>query len=306
MNRRPRNPIIPGSLKERTGSMPILRRAVREINRRFDGLERQVLDIFGRIRTYSLNDTAARAVLYGLNPEELAALNGELQAALDYWIATGRQSANSFWWSPFVSEASQLGTAQTAANLTNLSEAYAAARSLAQIVMSEPYRNRVGIAQVKSYEHWVGQGAEIKSDLAQVIGSAVADGRNPKEVVTLLQTRLDVSRSKAKAFAQTDITDSLRQARWAESDQAAEEFGLNIAELWTSALLPTTRPWHADRHGRVYTTEQVRKFYAERGNRYSCHCGQTECLLDENGRPILTDRLKAAMAKELKDWAPAA
>ncbi|WP_343633746.1 phage minor head protein [Roseateles sp.] len=303
MNRRPRNPIIPGTLTERTGTLPILRRAVREINRRFDGLEQQVLEVFGRIRTYSLND-AARAVLYALTPDEMAALNGELQAALDYWIATGRERAQSFWWSAFVSEASQLGTAQTAANLTNLSEAYAAGRSLATILFSEPYRNRVGLAQVKSYEHWTGQSAAIRSELAQIIGSAVADGRNPKDVTTFISERLDVSRSKAKAFAQTDITDSLRQARWAESDAATEEFGLNIAELWTSALLPTTRPWHASRHGEVYTTAQVREFYSQRGNRYQCHCSQTECLLDGDGKPILTDRLKAAMAKEKKDWKP--
>lgn len=305
MKRRTPNPILPGSITDRTGTFSIRRRAAREIERRFDGLEAQVLEIFGRIRTYSLNDTAGR-VLYGLTPDELAALNGELQAALDYWIATDNVNARQFWWSPFVSEASQLGTAQTAANLTNLSEAYAAARSLSQIVFSEPYRNRVGIAHVKSYEHWTGQSAAVKSDLARVIGSAVADGRNPKEVVTLLSERLDVSRSKAKAFAQTDITDSLRQARWAESDAATEEFGLNIAELWTSALLPTTRPWHASRHGRVYTTAQVREFYEQRGNRYQCHCSQTECLLDSDGKPILTDRLKQAMAKELKDWKPAA
>ncbi len=305
MKRRTPNPIVPGSITDRTGTFSIRRRAAREIERRFEGLKAQVLEIFGRIRTYSLNEASGR-VLYGLTAEELTALNGELQAALDYWVATGRQSANSFWWSTFVSEASQLGTAQTAANLTNLSEAYAAARSLAQIVMSEPYRNRVGIAQVKSYEHWTGQAAAVKSDLAQVIGSAVADGRNPKEVVTLLSERLDVSRSKAKAFAQTDITDSLRQARWAESDAATEEFGLNIAELWTSALLPTTRPWHASRHGRVYTTAQVREFYEQRGNRYQCHCSQTECLLDGDGKPILTTRLKQAMAKEKEDWRPAA
>lgn len=303
MRRPTRNPIIPGTRQERTGTVPIIRRARAEISRRFAGLTERVLQLFDSIRTYSVNE--AQAVLYGLTPEELTALNGELQAAMEYWIASGREAAHSFWWSPFLSDASQTGAAQSAANLTRLSEAYAASRSLATIVRSEPYRNRVGLAQVKSYEHWTGQSAQVRAELAQIIGSAVADGRNPKEVRTLIRDRLDVSASKAKAFAQTDITDALRQARWAERDQAEAEFGLNIGLLWTSALLPTTRATHAARHGQVYTSKQCREFYAQNGNRYSCHCSQTECLLDDDDKPILSDTLKQAMAKEKKDWKPA-
>lgn len=34
----------------------------------------------------------------------------------------------------------------------------------------------------------------------------------------------------------------------------------------------------------------------------NCHCAQTECLLDAEGRPILTDALKATMAKERATW----
>jgi hypothetical protein len=34
----------------------------------------------------------------------------------------------------------------------------------------------------------------------------------------------------------------------------------------------------------------------------NCHCATTECLLDEDGKPILTDALKRSMAKELAVW----
>jgi hypothetical protein len=204
-----------------------------------------------------------------------------------------------------VAEASQLGTAQAAANLANLSPVYAAGRSLQTIMFSDPYRNRVGIAQTKSYEHWSGQSAQIRAELSQIIGSAVADGRPPREVKALIRDRLDVSESKARQMAQTDITDSLRQARWAEAEQATEQFGLDIRLLHTSALLPTTRRTHSARHGKVYTSQEVRDWYAKDGNRFSCHCSQTECLVDASGKPILTDGLKKKMAQELKDWKPA-
>ncbi|MFG6441115.1 phage minor head protein [Roseateles sp. LKC17W] len=137
------------------------------------------------------------------------------------------------------------------------------------------------------------------------MGSAVADGRPPREVKGLIRDRLAVSESKARAFAQTDITDSLRQARWAEDDAATEQFGLDLRELHTSALLPTTRPTHAARHGKVYTTQEMRDWYAKDGNRMNCHCSSTTCLIDSDGKPILTDGLKKKMAREVKDWKPA-
>ena len=209
---------------------------------------------------------------------------------------------NVFWWDGYVQEASQLGAAQSVANLSNLSATYAAARDLASVVFSEPYRNRLAMAQIASYEHWTGLAAEQKTELAQIIGRAVVDGKNPRAVRTEIAERLEVSRKRAAGYAQTDVTGTLRQARWQEADSAETDLGVKLGLLWTSALLPTTRAWHASRNGKVYTTEQVRKFYGEGGNRYRCHCGQTECLLDANGKPILTKKLQSTMANELASW----
>lgn len=299
---RPGNPLIPGNKQDRTGTAGILRRAAAEIRRRFAGLEAEVVAVFKRVPVYSINDTRPDRVLYGMTPEQLSRLSAELQAAIERWIAFGRDPANSFWWSRYVAEAQQLGTAQAAANLAQLSATYAAQRSLEAIVFSEPYRNRLGVAQVKSYEHWTGQGAEVKQRLSTLIGRAVVDGKSPRAVVTEIAEALGVSRSKAFQFAQTDITDTLRQAKIAEDAAADTELGIKTGLLWTSAFLPTTRPWHASRSGRVYTREEVQDFYGRDGNRYNCACSVTTCLLDADGKPILTKKLQNTMANERKAW----
>lgn len=296
------NPIIPGTPADRTGALPILRRAVREINRRWAGLQSDVLAIFEAIPVYAINAGEQELVRYGLTADQMQRLSTELQAAVERWIADGRDQANLFWWSQYVAETQQLGTAQTAANLGNLSPAYAAARSIEMVIYSEPYIQRLAMAQFKSYEHWTGLAAQQKSELAQIIGQAVTDGRNPSAVAETIKERLGVSLSKAKSYAQTDITDTLRQARWAESEQAQDDFGLKIGLLWTSALLPTTRPWHASRHGRIYTTAEVKAFYSRNGEKYNCHCSTTEALLDADGRPILTPKLRAKMQGEKTKW----
>lgn len=297
------NPIIPGTPADRTGALGILRRAVREIDRRWAGLQADALAIFEAIPVYAVNaGETVDMFRYGLTPEQMARLSAELQAAVERWIADGRDPANLFWWSQYVSESAQLGTAQSVANLTSLSPAYAAARSIEAVIYSEPYVQRLAMAQLKSYEHWTGLAAQQKSELAQIIGRAVTDGKNPKAVKTEIAERLGVGMGKAKQYAQTDITDTLRQARWAESEQAQEDFGLKIGLLWTSALLRTTRPWHASRHGRIFTALQVREFYGKNGNRYNCHCSTTECLLDADGKPILTDKLRSKMGAEKVQW----
>lgn len=100
--------------------------------------------------------------------------------------------------------------------------------------------------------------------------------------------------ARAKNMAQTEQVGALRKAQWLETDWARERLGLNTAILWLSALKSTTRSWHAARHGRTYTTEQVEAFYAERGNRYHCYCANVPCLLDDKGKIVnagLTNKL---------------
>lgn len=299
---RPKNPAIPGNPQDRTGSAGIIRRAATAIRQRFAGLEAEALAIFARIPTYALNDLRSPAVRYGVRPEDLAGIAEELQAALDRWIAAGRSLDSVFWWDAYVEEAAHLGTAQTAANLANLSTTYAAARSLATVIYSEPYRNRVKIAKFRSYEHWTGLAADQRQKLAQEIGKAVADGTNPRVARKAIQEALQIGKSRALLYAQTDITNTLREARVAESQAAEEELGIKTALLWTSAFLPTTRPWHASRSGRTYSRAEVKAFYAEGGNRYQCHCSTTECLLDADGKPILSKKLQSSMANERKRW----
>jgi hypothetical protein len=298
------NPAIPGTPQDRTGTTGILRRALREIARRWVGLQADVLALFDGIGRLQVNDLIQQPAptIYTLTPQQLAQLSADLQETVRRWIADDRQPADQLWWSPYSAEAAQLGAAQSVANLSALSEVYAAARSIEAVVYSEPFRNRVAMAQIRSLEHWTGTAAAVRAELAQIIGRAVADGKNPKAVRTEIMERLGVSKSRATLYAQTEVTGVLREARWAEADYAAETFDMKIGLLWTSALIPTTRPWHASRSGHVFTSGEVRAFYQVRGNRFACHCSTTEALLDADGKPILTDRLKATMRAERERW----
>jgi hypothetical protein len=297
-------PIIPGNRTDRTGTGQILRRSVADIRRRYKGAQAGIFEAFGRIQSYRVNEVSEAdfAVRYAMTPQQMAALSQELAAIMARWLEEGRDSAPGFWWSPYDTDASLLGAAQSVANLTAISSAYAATRSIGGVINSEPYRLRVATAQQMSMDHWTGLSQSLRGDLSGIIGRGVADGLNPRVVRSQIVARMGVSRSRAELYAQTDITGVLRQSRWAEADYARDQMGIKLGLLWTSALLATTRPNHASRHGKVYSTEEVRAFYATGGARFRCHCSSTECLLDDDGKPMLIPSLKQAMAGEKSAW----
>lgn len=297
------SPIIPSDTTDRTGTAGIMRRAMAEIRRRFVGLKRDVVRLFDAIPILAGNDAATASVrtIYQMTPEQLARLSADLQATLERWISNGRDPAHVFWFATYDAEAQQLGTAQSVANLSKIAPAYAATRTLQEVVYSEAYRTRLAAAQLRSMDHWTSLSATMRSELSSIIGRAVIDGKNPRVVRREIAERLGVSMSRAAQYAQTEITGALRDARAAEADQAKEDYGLDIALLWTSALIPTTRHWHASRNGKTYSTQEVRAFYAEGGNKYNCHCAQTEVILDD-GRPMLSKKAQSALANEKAAW----
>jgi len=293
-----KNPIIPRSKTDPVGANRILTKALKEIDARYKGAETEIIAAFKAVPVYAINEAE---VAYGLSAIDRMALSETTQRILDKWLVDGK-SPDDFFYATFNEQAVQTSTAIAYTNIATVSATYAAAESLSRIVNSQPYQNAIATAQFKSYEHWVGLAAQTKADLMQIITQSVADGNNPKSVVTEISDRLEVSRSKARQYAQTDITDTLRQTTINEDTRVGKEYGIKTALLWTSAFLATTRPWHASRSGHVYSAEEVKAFYATRGNKYNCHCGITTVLLDENGKPMLTDNLKKRMEEERKQW----
>jgi SPP1 gp7 family putative phage head morphogenesis protein len=294
-----KNPIIPRSKTDPVGANRILTKALKEIDARFKGAQSDLLAAFNAIPVYALNELSE--VAYGLSNADRLALAETTQRILDKWLVDGK-SPDDFFYATFSEQAVSTATAIAYTNIATVSATYAAAESLSGIVNSQPYQNAIATAQFKSYSHWTGLAAQTKADLMQIITQSVADGKNPKSVVTEISDRLGVSRSKARQYSQTDITDTLRQTTINEDARVEKEYGIKTALLWTSAFLATTRQWHASRSGRVYSAEEVKAFYASGKEKFNCHCSVTTVLLDENNKPMLTKNLTDRMAEERKKW----
>lgn len=280
------DPIISRNAAERTGAGPIMSAAQREIARRYRGANAEITAYIKRT---------------GLSASDADLLIQQVGDILDRWIAEG--SPEHFWYADdFTKQAIEKGVTASNLNLARLSTKYARERSIESILYSDAYLNRIRMARLADLSHFTGLSATAKSDMAGIIANAIADGKGVASTAKDISERLGVSLSRAKGYAQTQLPGALRDARMAESEYARENLGINIKLLWTSSLLPTTRPNHASRHGRTYTEREVKDFYDRDGNRFRCHCAVTECLIDDDGKPILSDSLKRGMAQEKAKW----
>lgn len=297
-------PKLPRSRTDPVMSAGLLRRAFKQIKARYSAIERDIIALF---ESLPVSQQASNAVsadefnwIYDVDATRLAMTNERIMEILDQWLLDGYQ-LNLLWIGSITEESYLKGTGLAQSNLSAMSVTYASERKLSSILMSQSYRRRIGIAYARTYEDWKGLGDKARADLAGIISEAVAAGRNPKAVVTSISNKLGISRSAAENIAQTEITGALRQARWDEADEAKKELGLETVIFWTSALLPTTRQNHAARHGNTYTTDNVRQFYSVDGNKYHCHCGNTEAIIIR-GKPEIPQRILDSYATELKAW----
>ncbi|NCH41785.1 phage minor head protein [Cronobacter sakazakii] len=317
---RPGSPIIPRNKADPTQSYRQVNRMFRDIENRYYQIKlalKQLLDayligrersgnsLYGYIlardgsRPDTLYQVNAGTFIYDMSPQQLSDLLLRIETILDDYLLEG--GSNNLWALQYVSDEYQRGTLQAFTNLSAQSAIYEQSTTLQQLLSSPAYQNQVAAAYISTYSEWRGITDAARADLANIVSDAIGRGVNPRETASLISKRLDVSMSRAKTIAQTEQVGALRQAQWSEAEWSKERLGLNTALLWISALKSTTRPWHAARHGKTFTTEEVEAFYAQNGNRYNCYCSQIPVLLNEDGG-LFNQGLEEKLAQERQRW----
>ncbi|PHM52488.1 phage minor head protein [Xenorhabdus sp. KK7.4] len=308
-------PIIPRNKRDPTQSYRPVNKMFRDIEQRYYDIKKALRQLFnlhltGRAQAdnaglshtlhgNTLYQVNAGSFIYDLSAAELALLLEQIQLILDDYLLAGGQ--DQLWVFEYVAQAYQRGTVNAYTNLSAQSAVYAQHTTLSALLSMPAYQNQVAVALVSTYSDWKGLSDAARADLSHVIAEAIARGINPKETATIISKRLDVSMSRAKNIAQTEQLGALRQANWNEMAWAKARLGLNTRLLWLSALKPTTRQWHAVRHGKLYTQQEVEEFYAKNGNRYRCYCAQQPVVLDEDDK-LYNTGLTARLDEERQSW----
>nr|MBO2511809.1 phage head morphogenesis protein [Gammaproteobacteria bacterium] len=292
-----RAPILPASPADPTGVDRVERGAMLEFGRRL----RKIRDAYvAALERIPAEPAVNKRYAYRLDQAILALVLGDAARETDAQLLEGGEHGVWFF-SAYVLTAYQRGTAQTFANLAQQSVAYKAGQdSLANILRSDPYRRRIALIAAREYEEMQGLSGAVKANMARILTDGIGRGKSPRVIAKALTEQAGIEARRANRIARTEITMALRRARWDESDEAAERYGLRTKLMHYSALSPTTRESHAARHAKLYTSDEVRDWYSEGANSINCKCSQVEVLVDADGKPLAPAVIERAKSTKTK------
>ena len=156
--------------------------------------------------------------------------------------------------------------------------------SFEMIVGTYDYEQRVKYSLEQGYNSVTKFGNDIAADVARTVGEAMDNNRSPESLAGAMAVVFSKARSRAKKIGENEVNNAYRAARKREAEALAEALNLNIKVLHRSALLPTTRAWHAARHGRIYTIQAQALWWSQDANAVNCHCSVSEVIVDNDGK----------------------
>jgi len=276
------NPAKPKHPSNPVGQTARIRRARRDWARHIKQVQAWLLQQFDEIPRQEIASNVGRLhvnrYVYQISAERLNSIVAELVRRVASETTKRR-------WLGYVREAYTQGTAQQVINLQNIAgEQYN--RTLAEVLRSDSWLTRMAMIESRVFEYMEGFEGDTANDLARVLRVGVENGLNPREVAGDIRARFGVSQSRANRISRTEITGAYRRARLDEDADANRRLGIRTKLLWYSARSETTRPWHASRHGLLYSQEEVREFYSQGGEQINCKCSQASVAVNEDGEPL--------------------
>ena len=277
---------------------------------RIANAEQQIIKLFNDIprkprteKNLSLNQDTFTVYDYDLLPGEQDQLETQIQAIINFWLLLG-QSQNKpidFYADPNVEESYRTGTLETVrdlnADLAKLVVLGGIAGALASLLPRSFDVNIILFGQkhlenVLGYQNGMfyqlkGLSEKTSSQVFDRINSGVKGNKTPREIIKDIKNRFKVSESSAKRIVSTEINKIHNNAVMDTIDFINNNTNIKAAGRHKSALLPTTRPHHAARHDKLYTTAQQLRWWDKGANRINCYCSFQLVILDAENNVIL-------------------
>ncbi len=295
-----------------TGQASNRRRGARRVRRRLTLAERDVKRLFRDVprkrRTEAVLPTA-KVVLpaakvvpvydYRITAAELEQLERNIRESIGDQLLETRfnRMPPNWWWQGTIEGPYRQGTVEEVVGFNRRVTAELvrtrAARGLVtqrleigQVLQSSEYLEALDKVFVRNFGTIKTLSDRTADQVIQQINQGISAGTTPTEIRESITKRFDVSRSNAKRIADTEVNRAYNDAKLNATEIAAKQTGLRAGVIHLSALLPTTREEHGDRHGDAFTVAQERLWWDSGTNRINCHCSTQSVLIDPKGKVI--------------------
>lgn len=282
-------PILPSDPADPSGQDRRERGAMAEMSKRVRRCGKAYREALDRVTFLAVN---AQAYQFLNSPDAIDMLLAELAQIVEQTMTSGGR----WLFTGYVRPAYQQGTSRAQANISNQSKIYRDARGLEQLLTSDPYLKRLSLLRGRVFNEMAGIVGDIQTVLARTLTQGLADGVGPLEIATRITESTGIVERRARTIARTETGEALREGRLAETESAAA-LGINLGVMHLSALSPTSRVDHVERHGWVGTVAEEREWYAAKpGRRNNCKCSPSEMLLDDDNKPMFEDVVERTRA----------
>lgn len=298
-----------------TGQASRRRKATRVLDVRLNRAENRIKRLIRALQPKRRTVTPIRNVDativydYDLTPEETAILEATIRAIINEELeTTGATVPVGWFWADQLAPPYREGVLEEANRIEQLIQAAVIAGLLrpqqnipdlvTRVVALEPVprlpgqpRPVVGLRTlvVQNYSIIKSLSDRTAAQVIQAINQGVGAGLSRSAIVEDIVERFDVARSNAKRIADTEINRAYNNGKLTATQAVKTETGIRTGVLHISALLPTTRDSHADRHGNAYTVEDQLRWWDSGVNRINCKCSTSSVLIDNQGNIIQTE-----------------
>lgn len=257
---------------------------------------------------------------YQLDPLMMSQINSYIEALLNeiiYGNAQGEWSAG--WWANAYASGAYQQAAEQVVTQTQLLAADAGVTQellslqylrAEAVVVEHGFQRRLGSVYARLFEDMKGFTDVDKRNMAGIITRGMAAGQSPRVIAREMEKKGLEQDWRCLRIASTEVNNAFRQGSFDETDAINQEvFGDSDYEMrimHLSALLPTTRPDHAARHGTICTPAQQKEWFATKatGSSVNCHCSQVDILVNrKTGKPMNT-KLRDILLKQKSEWTP--
>ena len=159
--------------------------------------------------------------------------------------------------------------------------------SIEEVLLSQPYRDALSKVYAKNYGYIKTLSQRTAAQVYSVINEGMAAKSSVSTIASEISERFDVAKSSAERIAVTETNRAFNDAKLNAGDLISKETGVKTAVRHISALISTTRSWHAARHQKIYTREAQEQWWDEGSNRINCYCSVQTVLLDGKNKPII-------------------
>ena len=300
-----------------TGQARNRRKGMRVLQNRITKAERQVKALFRAIpkerrrQAGIVNNAEVTFYDYDYPPIEQERLTNQVQVILDEELETTDVLMPPDWfWQDNLEQPYRQGTVETINSfnqqVTAATIAGVTVRGIApqtvpaeSVLFSPAYAERLQNVYVSNYPTIKGLSQDTTKQVMQQINAGIKANQPPSVIATNISERFNVSRSSAKRIADTEINQAFTNAEMDATVIAADVTGLRAGVIHISALLPTTRNHHANRHGNAYTVEQQRQWWDTGANRINCKCSTISVLINAKGKVVDTKKQKTIKAEKV-------